>query len=410
VLLTCPNCRSGLAVPDGTTAMVRCPACKTVFSAEENMAESEPEAAEVVVEEEEEEEVDEKPRKKPARKRPRRDEDDEDEEEEEKPRKKKRTKKAKRDEEDDEEEEKEKEGEPKNRDFDPDYFEDKRKKKRRRPDYSKFSPEERDALLSAFSRGAWGSMCIWISFLLFIFSMILIIMFWFTAAIPAVGVTPGLIVTAGVLGAIGWTLGAVGVGLCLSGPPSPGHWGYGIAAAIATGLHLILLISLVGKADEFAVGRSEDPNGPIASWGLVPTRLDTLTLYLTLILYRELDLIGKGIIQLSIFVGLAEMMRTMLILMLLSCLAEAAGDKELSYRCTRASGFVIWGAGFLALALLLFAVLVVETRMGVGTILLIAVVMGIYAFLAGCMVPAFIAGRDVADACDEPFQSQIPQL
>src|SRR5436305_14441810 len=30
--LTCPNCRSGLEVPAGTTAMVRCPACRTVFS------------------------------------------------------------------------------------------------------------------------------------------------------------------------------------------------------------------------------------------------------------------------------------------------------------------------------------------------------------------------------------------
>ena len=33
MLLTCPTCQSGLQVPDGTTAMVRCPACKAVFSA-----------------------------------------------------------------------------------------------------------------------------------------------------------------------------------------------------------------------------------------------------------------------------------------------------------------------------------------------------------------------------------------
>ncbi|HXD88863.1 MAG TPA: hypothetical protein VN641_20395, partial [Urbifossiella sp.] len=31
--LSCPSCRSGLQVPDGTTAHVRCPACRTVFSA-----------------------------------------------------------------------------------------------------------------------------------------------------------------------------------------------------------------------------------------------------------------------------------------------------------------------------------------------------------------------------------------
>jgi LSD1 subclass zinc finger protein len=32
MLLTCPDCRSGLEVPDGTTALVRCPACQKVFN------------------------------------------------------------------------------------------------------------------------------------------------------------------------------------------------------------------------------------------------------------------------------------------------------------------------------------------------------------------------------------------
>ena len=54
MLLTCPKCQSGLQVPDGTAAMVRCPACKTVFSPAEGAA---PEA-------EEDEEEREEPRAK----------------------------------------------------------------------------------------------------------------------------------------------------------------------------------------------------------------------------------------------------------------------------------------------------------------------------------------------------------
>ena len=40
--LICPTCRSGLEVPDGTTAHVRCPACKSVFPAEDGLAPAEP--------------------------------------------------------------------------------------------------------------------------------------------------------------------------------------------------------------------------------------------------------------------------------------------------------------------------------------------------------------------------------
>ena len=46
VQLICPHCRSGLAVPDGTTALVRCPTCQTVFAPADNLApEPEPEEA-----------------------------------------------------------------------------------------------------------------------------------------------------------------------------------------------------------------------------------------------------------------------------------------------------------------------------------------------------------------------------
>ena len=60
MLLTCPTCRSGLEVPDGTTAMVRCPACKTVFSP----------AAGITPPPEPDDETEETPRPKKAAKKP----------------------------------------------------------------------------------------------------------------------------------------------------------------------------------------------------------------------------------------------------------------------------------------------------------------------------------------------------
>jgi hypothetical protein len=386
MLLTCPTCRSGLAVPDGTTALVRCPACKSVFSPADGLAPPEPEP----------EEEEEKPRKKPARKS--RDEDEDDE----RPRKKKSATKDEG-------------GKTGNRDFDPvdPDEEKKRRKKRRREEDDKLSPEEREAIRQAFARAAWGCRLIWISFGCFILSMLFVDLFWFLGAIPAIGTDPAIIVTAGVIGAVGWLMAAVGVGLCLSGPPSPGHWGYGISAAILTTIHLFLLVALAAKGKEHSGGYVIDRNGPAAHWGLVPTRLDAVTYYLAVLAYSDQEFMPKGELNLSIVVGIIEILRTTLILVFLSCLAQAARDKELSYRCTRAAGFASYGPGFMALGMLLFAVLVVETRAGINSftkVLFITIVMGTYTLLAGCMFPGFMAAQEATDACDMPFQSDIPQL
>jgi len=404
MLLTCPTCRSGLEVPEGTTALVRCPACKTVFSPADGLASPEPEP--------EEEEVERpKPARKAARPAPRKsaDEDDEDE----KPRKKTAKKKAKAKDEDEENEDKE--DKAKNRDFDPeDPEESQRRKKKRRSDLDdKFSPEEREALRRAFDRAAWGCKLIWISLALFMLSMVMILAFWFQAAIPSAGVSPGYVVAAGVIGAIGWALAAVGVGLCLSGPRSPGHWGYGIAAAVVTVLHLLLLLILVTKGKDYSPGRVADRNGPAEQWGLVPTRLDAVTYYLTVLVYKDQELIPKGELNFSIVVGLLEMIRTTLILMLVSCLAQAAGDKELHHKCTRAAGFASFGPGFMALGMLAFAVAITETRAGVNDftkIIFTTVVMGTYSIINATILPCFMAARETAEACEEPFQAQQPKL
>jgi hypothetical protein len=258
-------------VPDGTTALVRCPACKTVFA-----------PADSAVPEGDEEEQ-ERPKAK-ARKPVREDEDEDDD----RPRKKRRARKK---DEDDEKPESE------NRDFDPETEEEerRRKKRRRKPgDDGSMTPEERAARRAAFGRAAWGCRLIWISFALFMFSMALIIIFYFQLALAKVMTPSTMYITlAGVLGLLNWIVGAVGVGLCLSGPQAPGHWRYGISAAVATAVHLVMVLVLVSQGKEMGVASSSD-SPEVSQWELLPTRLDATMFYLTMVVYQDQGFTPKG--------------------------------------------------------------------------------------------------------------------
>lgn len=362
MLLTCPTCQSGLQVPDGTTALVRCPACTTVFAPAVGLAPP-----------------DEEPEDKP-KPRKRRHEDKEDET-------------------------------PENRDFDPP-DEKPQKRRRRVPEdaTNRLSPEERAALRRAFARAAWGCKLIWIAFTLFALAMILIIAYWFQIAFT--DPSAAFIIAAGAMGVGYWTLGVVGVGLCASGPRSPGHGGYAIAAGVATVLHLVLLAVLVGQGTEISHSATQRDAGE-GRWSLVPTQLDTLTFYLSFLFYHGEELVPQIENPLPVIVGLAELVRNLLVLMLLSCLARAAGDEELSHRCTRAAGFASFGPGGLSIVTFLFVAAIVETNAQSTTfakILFSTLEMGIYAILMGMLFPALMAARETADACEEPFQSQLPRV
>lgn len=381
MLLTCPNCRSGLQVPDGTTAMVRCPACKTVFSAADSPPpepepEPEPEKPKVRV---------------VARKTPRA--------EEEKPKPKP----------------KEAEKKPENRDFDPVTEEDRKRKKKRKRDDDGMTPEEKKERKRAFERAAIGAKLIWISLVVFMLSMVLILIFFFQAAF--VQPDPVFITLAGVLGLLNWLLAAVGVGLCLSGPRAPGHWTYGVSAAVAVGVHLIFLAVLVSQGKEASIGKTTDEvHGTTdnAKWGLVPTRLDATMFYLTSILYRDNQgATPKGPMVVSMICGVIEMTRTVLIMMLLSCMARAALDEGLAHKCTRAAGVASGGPALVGLLMLVFVAVIIETNAGLNMftlILFVTVNMGAYAIIIGTVMPSFMTAREVNDALDEPFQSLIPQL
>lgn len=388
MLLICPSCRSGLEVPDGTTALVRCPACKTVFAPADS--------AQPEIEEEDEDEKPTRPR------RARKDEDEEDEDD--RPRSRRRSRRR-RDEEEEEDDE--------NRDFDP--LPEGEEKRRRRSPSSRaddgLTPDEKAARRAAFDRAAWGATLIWISFALFMISMALILIFFFHAAF---GDPLGLyVILAGVLGLLNWLLAAVGVGLCLSGPVVKGHWGYGIGAAVAIGVHLILLAVLVGQGREFGISKSEDGVG-LVRWAMIPTRLNATMFYITALVYPENHgATPKTAMPLSMLTGVAEMVRTVLIMMFLSRLARAALDEDLAHQCTRAAGIASAAPAMMALVIFVFVAFMIETNAPLNrfTLTLFATVfMSVYAIVNAAILPCFTAARDVADACDEPFQSLIPKL
>src|SRR5207302_5535234 len=124
-------------------------------------------------------------------------------------------------------------------------------------------------------------------------------------------------------------------------------------------------------------------------------------------LYPDEKFIPRTALALSLVTGVAELIRLLLIMMLLACVARAAGDNELSDRCTRAAGVGTFGPGALAVAMLLLAVALVETGgmdKSIGKILMSVFEMGIYAILAGMLMPSFMAMRDAAEASESPFQ------
>jgi hypothetical protein len=392
-------------VPDGTTAQVRCPACRTIFSPEQGAGPEAPAALPAAVP------VAPPPRPAPlpaarplpvAKALPARPAGPAGPE-------RPRPRPSRRDDEDDR---REPESEY------PEYDEERedRPRKRRRPEENDgLTPEERAARNAAFQRGMWGCKLLWMSLLLYALSLMLIGLYFIVASIAEP--EQAFIVLAGVLGLVNWVLGAVGIGLCLAGPQSVGHYRYGISAAVAAAAHAIFLIAVFATpAEPFTVERDVARDDSTLKWWQLPTRLDQLTLYMTYLAYPDDTSRGyqqRSRLILAVVTGVVEMIRLVFAMMLLSCLARAAGDERLSHRCTRAAGVAAFAPGAIALGLLcVFAILIETNAQGTtfGKVLLSVALLAVYMLIAGMLIPALSASRDTAEACEFPFQSQNVDL
>jgi LSD1 subclass zinc finger protein len=379
VLLTCPTCQTGLQIPDGTTAMVRCPTCRTIFSPADSPAPPAvapappPEDTTPPAPPRAKKRVDAEADDRPRRKTRPRDEDD-------------RPRRKRRDEEPDEEEEE-------------------RPRRKAEPEDG-LTPEGRRRQKAAFQRAMWGCRLVYWSLLLYILSMVVVILFFMMTA-TAAGEVPALLSVAGVLCLANWVLGAVGIGLCVSGPKSPGHVGYGIAAAVAAGVHLIFVLATLDRGDAFAEFKKlETEADALAGFS---TKLVKLGMYGVWLAYPSEGFTPR---QAPLFVvcGAAEMLRLILLTTLLSCLARAGGDEELSHKCVRAAAVAVFVPGALVFGMLGVVSFVIETGAegsSMGKIILETTRMGAYALLAGMLVPPSVAARDVADVCEAPFQKPV---
>ena len=373
--LTCPTCRSGLAVPDGTTAHVRCPACRTVFSAAAGIAPPAPVLLPPVP-------VPTPPRPAP---RPR-----------EEPKRKPRHQEPK---EDDEEQDDRRDGIA---DAPPPT-----ERRRRKPAERTLTPEERRQQRAIFHRGMYGARLIQISLLFYIPAVLFVPLHQIIAEVTKDEV-PLVLILAGIFGLINWVLGAIGISLCLAGPPSPGHYRFGISAVIVSVVHAVLLLAVVAKTSANSDYRALDRG--TAMWAQIATQYDSLSFYLAYVVYPDDIPLHRADTILSFLTGVAEMTRLILFLMTLGCLAQAAGAKELSEDCTRMAGRVTIIPALLSLGMLAYKIVVIETNAGhVGLVVYTLNYMyrGITLVAAGILGMTTRTVGDVVEVCEFPFQTSI---
>lgn len=365
--LTCPTCQSGLQVPDGTTAHVRCPACKSVFPAEDGLAPAVP--------------LPPPPAPPPPPAKPKRAE----------------PKPKTRDEE---------ESEKKNRDFDPDEPPDPNKPRPRPKDKSKLSQEQKRELRAGFARGYFGARCVQISLLLYLPAVLLVPLHQILAEITK-SEMDFILMIAGILGLANWAVGTVGLALCVSGPPSAGHWRFGISALIAGFIHGILLLAVVLKSQEAADYRNLDRE--TMRWAQIATQYESLSFYLSYVVYPDDIPLKRTDTIIGFLAGVMEMVRLILILMTLSCLAKAAGDKPLADDCTRMAGRITLIPAFMAFGMLMYKIVVIETGATGGFMVyfLNYIYRGITLAVAAILGMTIRTVGEVADACDSPFQSDL---
>ncbi len=388
MLLVCPNCRSGLEVPDDTDALVRCPSCRTVF--DPSIAQAPPAPARRPRPADDDEDND-----RPRSRRPRRPESDDD-----------RPRRNRRDDDDD---------------YEDDEDEAPRPRRRAGPvsDETPKAREKRKRAGAALRRAEMGAKLVKVGFIAYIASLMAVMSFGLITMVLKTGPVAALGVAAG-LAAVNWLATPVGLGLLLSGTRPRGTIMYGVGALVVVVVHLGLMLGAVGRAgDEEQVQRMvklheraamisgkqvEDVDTIKSALQLanVPTRFQAVCVYPLAVAYSTLTR-EAGLDPVYIAAGVVEMLRLILVLLTLGCAVRDV-SKDAEHACFWAAGIITFVPGGLIALNTAVVVFVIETGMvmtGMGRTILGMTDVLTMNLLAGMLIKPFRAAGDAAEAFED---------
>lgn len=276
--------------------------------------------------------------------------------------------------------------------------------KKWRPDDGRFTPAEKALLRGQFARGMWGARLVATGYFAQVAGLLLVTTLY--RVLPVGFIPAELFVVVGLCGLIDILVVPVGVGLLLASRPTPGLARFGWAAVAAIFVHGVLVLAGLIRSDAIAVSDGLPRVGVTNALAHLMTKLDALTLYLTAAIYPNESPFNTPGVVLGLFTGLAEMVRLILVGVLLGAVARGAGHEEQGHRCVKAAGIGSLGPAGLAVATVLVMGFMIETgnRDTKGGMMLLHVfALGLYALLAGTLLPTAEAARGTAHACEHPI-------
>ncbi len=373
-LIPCPTCSSTLRVPDGITAQVRCPGCKTVFEAAAPPVARPAVTAKVVRPADDpprssskirrrDDDYDDPPR--PSGKSRRRDDDYDDEP----PRSSSRVRR---------------------RDDDDDDYDD-RPRRRRRDDDDDYDDDygdrRDDPVRGEFARGRLGALLLAISFWLYLSTLsvqaLFIVLVW-----GGVQMSTNLPVLPGVLGLANWLIAGVGLGFCCAGPTKYSARGLAIAAAAVAGVHFLFTVIIASEGrGGFDLFGGDGPAFATKkfAWEALGSQLSSFEGAISWIIYGQGGRRGGHV--LAVIAGTVEVARFVLVVLALKAMSRAAKGYDGVEKSQMALTAVLVTVG---LCMLLYTIVGVVIHEAKFTRTLWNIVFGLLALGATCQALAMI--------------------
>lgn len=368
-VLACPKCATGLRVPDGSVAAVRCPKCKTVFSPP-----APPPAFEVVDESPAPLPPPPPPPKSTVRPAPRPAEPEPEFEVIDEPAPRKR---SRRDDDDDDDDR------PRGR---------RRGRRNRRRIWDDLDAYDKAV---TFRRGKVACLLLSISVWLYMGALgvatLLGLLFW-----AGSGVSFNLLVIPGLVGAGNWVVALVGLGFAVAGPRH--GKGLAVGALSVAGVHFILVVVCFVNLQGGVRGLGGFGVDGL-QWATMITMLPVVDALLPALIYSS-GVIGTEFVF-GVLTGGCEIARLVLILLMLQAFARAARDGGAEDKATNGVIVVSVTCGAVALVATLVAVITYEAKMssGLGTLGMLTFLGSFTAYTVMLIVPG-VAAVETKDALD----------